>query len=138
MKTAKSGPGAVIGLYYKQADAAGAGNAIFHIKAATSKIDLEALKILAETEPFAPLPWAVSSTMEKTKAAKVQEWMLGLDKNQEGVKILKKAKIDRFIPISDADFDSIAKIMGVKAQTGQEQPPASGQEPNGEEAVPAQ
>lgn len=108
---AQSGPGAVIAAFYKQADAAGAGNTIMHMKSGTSKIDMEAMKIIAETKPIKQLPWSVSKALGEEKGTKIREWMLSLDTTPEGRAILREAGIDRFVPAEDADYDSVAEIM---------------------------
>jgi phosphonate transport system substrate-binding protein len=52
----KNPPSAVIGVYNRAADASGAGNEVLKIKAVSEKIDVNQMKILAESEPVAHIP----------------------------------------------------------------------------------
>ena len=116
VKFSKNPPGAVIGVYNKAADAAGAGNVIFKVKSVTKKIDASKMKILVESDSFIHLPWAVKGTMPSAKAKKIQQIMTTLKTTDPSV--LKAAKVTNFIKASDADFDKVRKI--IKSVTGEE------------------
>jgi len=106
----KNPPSAVIGVYHKAAHASGSGNVILRIKGVTSKIDVSQMKIIAESEPFTQLSWAVKKDMSESKAKKIQQAMIDLVDTDSGRKILKKARVDSFVPVSDADFDKVREI----------------------------
>ncbi len=110
VKFAKNPPGAVIGVYNQASDAAGSGNVILRIKAVTKKIDASQMKILAESESFTHLPWAVSSNVSQAKAKKIANVMTGLKSSAEGKAILKAAKVTAFNAVSDSDYDKVREI----------------------------
>lgn len=106
-----SPPSAVIGAYNKAFDAAGSGNVVIKLKVVTDKIDASQLKILAESEPFAQLPWAVKAELDKGKAEKIQQIMTTLQDSADGREVLKAAKVDSFFKVSDSDYDKAREIV---------------------------
>lgn len=110
VKFAKNPPSAVIGVYNNAASASGSGNVILKIKAVTKKIDANNMSILAESEPYAQLPWAVKDSMPADKAKKLQSLMVGLKNSAEGKAILKSAKVTGFYEVSDADYAKVREI----------------------------
>ena len=110
VRFAKNPPSAVIGVYNNAAAASGSGNVILKIKAVTKKIDAKNMTILAESESYAQLPWAVKDSMPADKAKKLQNLMVSLKNSDEGKKILKAAKVTGFYEVSDADFAKVREI----------------------------
>ena len=110
VKFAKNPPSSVIGVFNKAADAAGSGNVILKIKGVTKKIDVNEMTILAESEPFTQLPWAVKDGMPEDKAKKLQGIMVELKNSDQGKAILKDAKVTGFYPVTDADFAKVREI----------------------------
>ncbi|WP_455376708.1 phosphate/phosphite/phosphonate ABC transporter substrate-binding protein [Kaarinaea lacus] len=110
VKFAKNPPSAVIGVYNKAAEASGSGNVILKIKAVTKKIDANNMSILAESEPFIHLPWAVKDNMPEDKAKKLQSIMVELKNSEKGKEILKAAKVTGFYAVTDADFTKVREI----------------------------
>ena len=110
VKFAKNPPSAVIGVYNKAAEASGSGNVILKIKAVTKKIDANNMSILAESEPFIHLPWAVKDNMPEEKAKKLQSIMVELKNSEKGKEILKAAKVTGFYAVNDADFAKVREI----------------------------
>lgn len=108
---AKNPPSAVIGVYNKAADAAGAGNVILRLKSVQSQIDSEQMKILAETEPYAQLPWAVKAGMTEEKAQKIQSIMTSLKTTPAGQDVLKSAKVTDFFAVTDTDYNNVREIV---------------------------
>jgi phosphonate transport system substrate-binding protein len=106
----KNPPSAVIGVYNRAADASGAGNEVLKIKAVSEKIDVNQMKILAESEPVAHIPWAVKKNMPDALAKKIQEAMVNLVNSPSGAAILKAAFVDKFIPVTDSDYDKAREI----------------------------
>jgi len=110
VKFAKNPPSAVIGVYNKSANAAGSGNVVVRIKAVTQKINPEDITILAESEQFTQLPWAVKSSMPPAMAKKIQDIMVGLKTSKEGQEILKAAKVTGFYGVTDNDFGKVREM----------------------------
>ncbi|MGD8559191.1 MAG: phosphate/phosphite/phosphonate ABC transporter substrate-binding protein [Gammaproteobacteria bacterium] len=107
---AKNPPSAVIGVYNNAAQASGSGNVILRIKAVTKKIKADDIKILAESESFTHLPWAVKGDMPEDKANKIRDVMVQLKNTDQGKAILKSAKVTGFYPVTDADFAKVREI----------------------------
>ncbi|WP_455223079.1 phosphate/phosphite/phosphonate ABC transporter substrate-binding protein [Kaarinaea lacus] len=110
VKFAKNPPSAVIGVYNNAASAAGSGNVVVRIKAVTQKIKSDDITILAESEQFTQLPWAVKSNMPSDKAKKIQDIMVGLKTSSEGQEILKAAKVTGFYAVTDNDFTKVREM----------------------------
>ena len=107
---AKNPPSAVIGVFNKAADAAGAGNIVLKLKAVSAKIDVSQMKILGESEPFTHLCWAVKGDIADDKATKIQSIMTSLKGAPGGADILKSAKVTDFFQVTDGDFDKVREI----------------------------
>jgi len=110
VKFAKNPPSAVIGVFNKAAGAAGSGNVILKIKGVKKKVDTSQMTILAESDKFVHLPWAVKSDMTADKSKKIQAIMTTLKDSPEGKKILKSAKVTNYQIVTDADFDKVKEI----------------------------
>jgi len=111
VKFAKNPPSAVIGVFNKAADAAGSGNVILQINGVKKKIDASQMTILAESEPFVHLPWAVKSDLPADKVNKIKATMTGLSGSEAGKSVLKSAKVTGFQEVTDADFDKVREIV---------------------------
>ncbi len=107
---AKNPPSAVIGVFNNAAGAAGSGNVILQVKGVTSKIDVGQMKILAESEPFVHLTWAVKGDMPEDKAAKIQSVMTSLKGSADGDPILKAARVTDFYVVKDEDYAKVREI----------------------------
>ena len=92
------------------ANASGSGNVILRIKAVTKKINVDDVAILAESEPFTQLPWAVKGNMPESKAKKIQDIMVQLKNSDQGKAILKAAKVTGFYSVTDADYRKVREI----------------------------
>lgn len=110
VKFAKNPPGAVIGVFNKAAGASGSGNVILKIKGVKKKIDTSQMTILAESEAFVHLPWAIKGDMSAEKSKKIQTIMTSLKGTPAGDKILKSAKVTNYQVVNDADFAKVKEI----------------------------
>ena len=110
VKFAKNPPSAVIGVYNNAATASGSGNVILRIKAVTKKINVDDVTILAESEPFTQLPWAVKGDMPEAKAKKIQDIMVQLKNSDQGKAILNAAKVTGFYAVTDADYVKVREM----------------------------
>lgn len=102
---AKNPPSAVIGVYNKVADAAGAGNVILKIKGVKEKINTDEMTVLAESEAFTQLPWAVKGDMSDAKSKKIQNIMTSAPGP-----VLKSAKVTGFFKVTDTDYNKVREI----------------------------
>lgn len=104
-------PNAVLAIYLKQADAAGAGEVVRRLPVVTSKIDVSKLDVIAQSEPLPHLPWAVKRELPENLKNRIRELLVGLKDSQEGRKILKQASLSAFNPVQDSDYDLHRKII---------------------------
>jgi len=107
---AKNPPSAVIGVYNHAADASGSGNVILKTKGVKKKIDVDKMKILAESDEFTHLAWAVNADFPADKMTKIQKAMTSLKGTAEGDAILKSARVTNFHTAVDADFSKVREI----------------------------
>lgn len=117
---AKSPPNSLIGLYYDEAQASGAGDILIDLKVVKNSVDTRQLTHLAVTEQLLHLPWAVRRTMEDEDAARIQALLIGLEASQEGLAILKQAQMTG---IGIANDDSYAPHRRIIDQV---MPPSQG------------
>jgi len=110
VKFSTNPPSAVIGVYNKAADASGNGNVVVRIKAVTKQIKSEDVQILAESEPFTQLPWAVNQDMPQAKADKIRDIMVSLNNSEQGKEILRSALVTNFFAVTDDDFAKVREI----------------------------
>jgi phosphonate transport system substrate-binding protein len=117
---AKSPPNSLIGLYYDEAQASGAGDILIDLKVVKDSVDTSQLTHLAVTEQLLHLPWAVRRTMEDQDAARIQALLTGLEASPEGLAILKQAQMTG---IGIANDDSYAPHRRIIDQV---MPPSQG------------
>ncbi|HEY6721703.1 MAG TPA: PhnD/SsuA/transferrin family substrate-binding protein, partial [Burkholderiales bacterium] len=95
---------AVVALYYKQADAAGGGETLLDQPVVKNAIDVQELRVLAETEPLLFLPWAVKRTMPAKLAESIQSILVDLKNSEAGRQILKAAILTGIGKAGDRDY----------------------------------
>ena len=104
-------PNAIMSTYFKQSDAAGAGDKVLKLKIVESQIDINEMKYLVKGEQLSHLPWAVSDKLDIDTTKKLSEVLLGMDKNGEGKTILSKMHMNGFAPAEDKDYDPHRMII---------------------------
>lgn len=106
-----SPPKAVINTFSRVSDAGGSGDVVIDLKVVTDKIDIKQLKVLAKSERFTHLPWAVSDTLPMEVSAQISQIMTHLADSREGKEILKSARVSSFYAVRDSDFDKVRSIV---------------------------
>jgi ABC-type phosphate/phosphonate transport system substrate-binding protein len=76
------------------------------------------MKIIAQSEPFVHLTWAVKGDMPQDKAMKIQKTMIELNDSEAGKAILKAALVEKFVSVSDKDYNKVREIT--KYATGED------------------
>lgn len=99
------------GVYYNQADAVGVGNVIINNKGVQKNIDVDKLKIIAQSDALTGLPWAVKPEMPEALKMQIRDLLASLKKNNEGQSILRSAALTGFAPVEDDDFNSHREII---------------------------
>jgi phosphonate transport system substrate-binding protein len=108
---AASPPNAVLATYLGRVAASGAGEVVRRLPLVTGKIDPDALKLLAVSQPLAHLPWAARGDMPAPLQARLRSLLLGLKHTDEGRKVLKAARLTGLNPAADSDYDPHREII---------------------------
>ena len=114
---ANNPPNAVFSTFYKQTDAAGAGNIVFNLDVVNKNIDVSQLKYLVVSKELAHIPWAVKKDMDSGLRNKIKTLLLDLNKTEKGRHILNNAKLTGLIEATDTEYDADREI--VKAVYGE-------------------
>ena len=107
---ARNPPNALLAVYNAEADAAGVGESVLQREEIKQLIDLNQLRILAQSRPIPHLPIAVSSDLDRTIAQRVRQILTGLAKRPEGRRILDQIGIDRFEAADDREYAVVRKL----------------------------
>ena len=106
----------VIGVYHRQADAAGSGDNVIGQPVLKKAIDPSQLTALATSEQLLHLPWAVKRTMPAKLRDSVQAALVSLEGTEEGRQVLKSALLTGIGKAEDKDYDPHRRL--VKAVLG--------------------
>lgn len=104
-------PNAILSAYFKQADAAGAGDKVLQLQVVRNQIDTDEMKYLVRGEQLSHLPWAIKHGLDPQLAQQFATLMRDLDKSGAGKAILKKMSLDGFATANDSDYDLHRKII---------------------------
>jgi phosphonate transport system substrate-binding protein len=106
----------VIGVYHKQADAAGSGDGAVEQPAVRKAIKTDELTVLAVSEQLLHLPWAVKRTMPAKVRESIQSVLVDLENSEAGRKVLKSAVLTGIGKAEDKDYDPhrnmVRAVMG--------------------------
>nr|CRH04545.1 putative ABC transporter periplasmic binding protein [Candidatus Magnetococcus massalia] len=106
---AKTPPNAIIATYFNQADAGCAGDIGLNLVA--NKIDVEALEILAQSEPLVLMPWAIKGDLPAELSGRITSILTGLQHSDAGRKVLKAARLTALRPAQDRDYAPLRQIV---------------------------
>lgn len=101
----------VIGVYRKQADAAGSGDGAIEQPALKNAINTDELTVLAVSEQLLHLPWAVKRTMPVKLRESIQSSLVDLENSEAGKKVLKSAVLTGIGKAEDKDYDPHRKMV---------------------------
>jgi phosphonate transport system substrate-binding protein len=104
-------PNSILSAYFKQSDAAGAGDKVLQLNIVTSQIDVDEMKYLVRGEQLAHLPWAVNRKMNSETTRKLVNILLNLDRSDKGKAILRKLRLSGFSAAADEDYDKHRMII---------------------------
>lgn len=107
----KNPPNALLAVYNGEADAAGVGMSVLQRPEIRQRIDVNQLRILAESRAIPQLPVAVRSDMDVQLARNIRQLLTGLAKHSEGRSMLEQMGIERFAPADDRQYDVVRKLM---------------------------
>jgi phosphonate transport system substrate-binding protein len=101
----------VIGVYRRQADAAGSGDGAIEQPVLKNAINTEELTVLAVSEELLHLPWAVKRTMSAKVRESIQSVLVNLENSEAGKKVLKSAVMTGIGKAEDKDYDPHRKMV---------------------------
>ncbi len=102
---------ALVGVYFEQADAAGAGTAAPAAPKVSRIVDISQMRVLARSKPLLQLPWAVRSDMPEELRERIQTLLVHLDGTDEGRRLLSTAGLSALRPARDEDYDPHRRII---------------------------
>jgi phosphonate transport system substrate-binding protein len=101
----------VIGVFHKQADAAGSGDIVIGQPAVKNAINTDELTALAVSEQLLHLPWAVKRTMPAQLRESVQSILVNLENSEAGRTFLKSALLTGIGKAEDKDYEPHRKMV---------------------------
>jgi phosphonate transport system substrate-binding protein len=101
----------VIGVYRKQADAAGSGDIVIGQPAVKSAINPDELTALAVSEQLLHLPWAVKRTMSAHLREAIQSSLVDLENSETGRSVLKATLLSGIGRAEDKDYDPHRRMV---------------------------
>lgn len=101
----------VIGVFHRQADAAGSGDNAVGQPALKNAINTDELAVLAESEQLLHLPWAVKRSMAAQARDAIQAALAELETSEAGRKVLKSAVLTGIGKAADKDYDAHRKMI---------------------------
>jgi phosphonate transport system substrate-binding protein len=101
----------VIGVYNKQADAAGSGDGVLDQPALKNAINTDDLTVLTVTEQLLHLPWAVNRTVPAPLRESIRSALVDLENSEAGKKVLKSAVLSGIGKAEDKDYDPHRKMV---------------------------
>jgi phosphonate transport system substrate-binding protein len=108
----------VIGVYHRQADAAGSGNGAIEQPVLKKAIDTDQLKVLAVSEELLHLPWAVRRTMPARLREAIQTALVDVESSKTGAAVLKAAVLTGIGKAEDKDYDPHRRIVRAVESAG--------------------
>src|SRR5688500_17696065 len=101
----------VIGVYHKQADAAGSADNAVGQPLIRNAINTDELTALAVSEQLLHLPWSVKRTMPAQLRQTIQSSLVDLENSESGRKVLKTALLTGIGKAEDKDYDAHRKMV---------------------------
>jgi phosphonate transport system substrate-binding protein len=101
----------VIGVYHKQADAAGTGDMVIGQPVITNAINMDELTPLAISEQLLHMPWAVKRTMPAKMREAIRSSLVDLESGDAGKNVLKAALLTGIGKAEDKDYEPHRKMV---------------------------
>jgi phosphonate transport system substrate-binding protein len=107
----KNPPNALLAVYNGEADAAGVGMSALQRPEIRQRIDVNQLRILAESRQIPHLPVAVRGDLDPQLSLRIQRILTGLARHSDGHSILEQMGVQRFAVADDREYDIVRKLM---------------------------
>lgn len=76
-------------------------------------------RIIAKSPSFGFPPLVVKRDLDQSRAERLRQAFLNMDRDPRGKSLLKKLNLDAFVPAKDASYDSIAESVRVLEASGE-------------------
>ncbi len=107
---AQNPPKAIIALYYRQGDAAAAGNVVPMLPLVRKSIDADKVRSLAQSIAVPHLPWAVSDRVDAEQRTAIHDALLSLNDSASGRAILNGMDMTGIRPATDREYDAVRDV----------------------------
>lgn len=101
----------IIGVYRKQADAAGSGDMVVGQPGVANAINIDELTALAVSEQLLHLPWAVKRTMPARLRESIRSILVDLENGEAGREVLKTAVLTGIGKADDKDYEPARRMV---------------------------
>ncbi len=101
----------VIGVYRKQADAAGSGDMVGGQSAVANAVNFDELTALAVSEQLLHLPWAVRRAMPARLRESIRSILVDLENSEAGKEVLKAAVLTGIGRAEDKDYEPHRRMV---------------------------
>ena len=108
---AKNPPNAIFSSYYKQSDAAGAGDKVLRLDVVQNRVDISKMKYLVTGEQLPHLPWAVRSGFNLKLKKRIQKLLSQLGDSEEGKEVLRSAHLTGLELATDSEYNKHREII---------------------------
>lgn len=102
---------AVLALYYRQSDAAVAGDLALEQPSLSGRLPPTALRVLGQSMPIAHLPWAVEGQVGDAQRNTIRRALLELIRSEDGRRILAGMQMTAIRRAEDRQYDSVREVI---------------------------
>jgi phosphonate transport system substrate-binding protein len=104
-------PSAIKAVFFNQAIAGGAGDVVVKLPVVAKSINIDDITMLAQSERYAHLPWAVKGDMDPGLRDNISKILISLKDSSEGLAVLKVAKLNGLVETTDSDYNPHREIV---------------------------
>jgi phosphonate transport system substrate-binding protein len=104
-------PNALVAVSLGMADACGVGDSVAKLTEIQHKINLDELRVIAQSPAFPHLAWAVTGKLPAEQKQAIQRALLVLNTTVEGKQILQRAKLSGLAAATHSDYQPLQKYM---------------------------
>jgi phosphonate transport system substrate-binding protein len=108
---ARNPPNALMAVYLGRAEACGLGDVIPRLKSMTQRINVDELKIIAQSPKYPHLAWAINKRVNEQLKNKIERLLLDLNTTPSGKHILKRAKMTGLRQATHDEYKPLLKYM---------------------------
>jgi len=108
---AQNPPKAITAMYYRQGDAAAAGDIVADLPVVINAIGNGRVRQLALSTPIPQLPWAVTENVPGDLQIRLLDTLLALNDDTRGRRILQRLSLTGLRLASDGEYDRVREVV---------------------------